>query len=109
MLAKEITLKSEEAERTQELEEGGHEVFTLRLQRDDRTWPAILMAQEDAHVLDGGDQVVLDLLAPEPSPARAFKVMIVGGVSKASFCAQRCWLPSMRCCRRLRLRRAAAL
>ena len=43
------------------------------------------MVQEDAHVLDGGDQVVLDLLAPEPLPARAFEVMIVGRISKAAF------------------------
>ena len=43
------------------------------------------MRQQDAHVLDGCNQVVLDLLPPEPSPARAFEVMIVGGISKTAF------------------------
>ena len=43
------------------------------------------MGQQDVHVLDRCDQVILDLLAPKPSPACAFEVMIVGGISKASF------------------------
>jgi hypothetical protein len=42
-----------------------------------------LVSEQDAHVLDGGDQVILDLLAPEPSPPRPFEVMIVGGIGKA--------------------------
>ena len=35
--------------------------------------------------LDGGDQVILNLLSPESSPARALEVMIVGRVGKALF------------------------
>ena len=42
------------------------------------------MGEEDAQVLDGGDQIILDLLPPEPSPARPFEVMIVGRISKTS-------------------------
>ena len=42
------------------------------------------MGQQDAHVLDGCDQVILDLLAPESSPAGALKVMIVGGIGKTA-------------------------
>ena len=45
---------------------------------------AILMGQQDAHVLDRRDQVILDLLPPEPPPARAFEVMIVGGIGKTA-------------------------
>ena len=43
------------------------------------------MCEQDAHVLDRGDQVILNLLAPESSPARALEVMIVGRVSKTLF------------------------
>ena len=43
------------------------------------------MSEQDAHVLDRRDQVILDLLAPEPPPARAFEVMIIGGISKTGF------------------------
>jgi hypothetical protein len=43
------------------------------------------MRQQDAQVLDRGDQVILNLLAPESSPASALEVMIVGRVSKALF------------------------
>jgi hypothetical protein len=35
------------------------------------------MRQEDAHVLDRCNQVILNLLSPEPAPACAFEVMIV--------------------------------
>jgi hypothetical protein len=42
------------------------------------------MGQQDAHVLDCRDQVILDLLSPESSPARPFEVMIIGGIGKAS-------------------------
>jgi len=43
------------------------------------------MGEQDAHVLDRSDQVILDLLPPKPSPAGSFKVMIVGRVGKAAF------------------------
>ena len=43
------------------------------------------MGQQDAHVLDCRDQVILDLLPPESAPARTFEVMIVGRVGKARF------------------------
>jgi len=42
------------------------------------------MGQQDAHVLDCHDQVILDLLAPEPPPAGAFEVVVIGGISKAA-------------------------
>src|SRR6266536_4142380 len=38
----------------------------------------MLMRQQDAHILDGCDQVILDLLSPESPPTSAFKVMVVG-------------------------------
>jgi hypothetical protein len=41
------------------------------------------MGKQDTHVLDRRDQVVLDLLAPEPPPAGAFEVVVVGGIRKA--------------------------
>src|SRR6476660_7053386 len=41
--------------------------------------------QEDAHVLDRCNQVILNLLSPEPSPACAFEVMIVSRISKTAF------------------------
>ena len=37
----------------------------------------ILMREQDAHVLDRGDQVILDLLSPESSPTSTLEVMIV--------------------------------
>jgi hypothetical protein len=43
------------------------------------------MRQQDAHVLDGSDQVILDLLSPESPPASALKVMVVSRISKALF------------------------
>ena len=43
------------------------------------------MGQQDAHVLDGCDQVILDLLAPESSPASSLEVVIVGGIGKTHF------------------------
>ncbi len=43
------------------------------------------MGQQDAHILDRGDQVVLDLLSPEPPPACAFEVVIVSRISKTAF------------------------
>ena len=46
---------------------------------------SVAVGQQDAHVLDGGDQVILDLLPPESSPARPFEVMIVGRIGKARF------------------------
>jgi hypothetical protein len=45
----------------------------------------ILVCQQDAHILDRSDQVILDLLSPEPSPARSLEVVIVGGISKTTF------------------------
>ena len=43
------------------------------------------MGQQDAHILDCCDQVVLDLLAPEPPPAGAFEVVVIGGIGKTRF------------------------
>jgi len=40
---------------------------------------------QDAQVLDRGDQVILDLLAPESSPPRPLEVMVVGRIGKAGF------------------------
>ena len=42
------------------------------------------MREQDAHILDGRDQVILDLLTPEPPPARTFEVMIVGRIGKTA-------------------------
>ena len=42
------------------------------------------MCQQDAHVLNGSDQVILDLLSPESSPAGALEVMVVGGIGKTA-------------------------
>ena len=43
-----------------------------------------LIGQEDAHVLNRCDQVILDLLTPEPPPASSFEVMIVGRIGKTA-------------------------
>ena len=43
------------------------------------------MRQQDAHVLDRRDQVILELLSPESPPTCAFKVMVVGGIGKTGF------------------------
>ena len=43
------------------------------------------MSQQDAHVLDCRDQVILDLLAPEPPPAGVFEVVVIGGIGKTRF------------------------
>src|SRR5213592_1733363 len=46
------------------------------------------MGQQDAHILDRCDQVVLDLLAPEPPPAGAFDGIVLRtktGISKIHF------------------------
>ncbi len=40
------------------------------------------MSEQDAHILDRCDQIILDSLSPEPPPACAFEVMIVGRVGK---------------------------
>ena len=42
------------------------------------------MREQDAHILDGRDQVILDLLTPEPPPARTFEVVIIGRISKTA-------------------------
>src|SRR6266550_3513701 len=44
----------------------------------------ILVCEQDAHILDGRDQVILDLLSPEPPPTRTFEVVIVGRISKTA-------------------------
>ena len=43
------------------------------------------MGQQDAHILDRCDQVVLDLPAPEPPPAGAFEVVVIGSIGKTRF------------------------
>jgi len=43
-----------------------------------------LVREQDAHILDGRDQVILDLLTPEPPPARTFEVVIIGRISKTA-------------------------
>ncbi len=43
------------------------------------------MRQQDAHVLGCGDQVILNLLSPQPPPASSLEVVIVGGISKTRF------------------------
>ena len=47
------------------------------------------MREQDAHILDGRDQVILDLLTPEPPPASSFEVMIVGRIGKTAL--DQCW------------------
>ena len=44
----------------------------------------ILVREQDAHILDGCDQVILDLLSPEPPPTRTFEVVIIGRISKTA-------------------------
>src|SRR5215469_15334325 len=41
-------------------------------------------SKQNAHILTGCNQTVLDLLAPESSPARSFKTVIVGSLSKTA-------------------------
>jgi hypothetical protein len=41
--------------------------------------------QQDTHVLDRGDKVILNLLAPEPSPTRSLEVMVISGIGKTLF------------------------
>jgi hypothetical protein len=43
------------------------------------------MGEQDAQVLDGRDQVILDLLSPEPPPTRPLEMMIVCRISKTAF------------------------
>ena len=43
------------------------------------------MRQQNARVLDGGDQVILHLLSPESPPVGAFEMMVVGGIGKTRF------------------------
>ena len=43
-----------------------------------------MVREQDAHILDGRDQVILDLLTPEPTPASSFEMMIVGRISKTA-------------------------
>ena len=43
------------------------------------------MLQEDLHVLDGGNQPVLNLHAPQPPPAGPFETVMIGGVGEADF------------------------
>jgi hypothetical protein len=43
------------------------------------------MREQDAHVLDGGDEVILDLLSPESPPASLFEVMAICGIGKSFF------------------------
>ena len=40
------------------------------------------MREQDAQILDGRDQVILDLLTPEPTPASSLEMMIVGRIDK---------------------------
>jgi len=40
--------------------------------------------QQDANVLDRGNQIILDLLSPQPTPAGAFEPVIVGGIGKTA-------------------------
>jgi len=63
-------------------------VKTLRCGQPQRYRCALLrlmVLYQDAHVLDGCDQVILDLLAPESPPTRALEVMVVGRIGKARF------------------------
>ena len=50
-----------------------------------RQWPGTKSAGQELHILAGGDEPVLDLLAPEPAPARAFATMTVGALREAAF------------------------
>jgi hypothetical protein len=44
----------------------------------------IVVREQDVHVLDGRDQVILDLLMLEPAPARTSEVVIAGRISKTA-------------------------
>jgi len=43
-----------------------------------------LVREQDAQIFYGRDQVILDLLTPEPPPARTFELMIIGRISKTA-------------------------
>jgi len=45
---------------------------------------SVLMGKEDSYILDRGDQVILNLLSPEPPPAGTFEVMIISRISKTA-------------------------
>jgi len=40
--------------------------------------------EQDAQIFYGRDQVILDLLTPEPPPARTFELVIIGRISKTA-------------------------
>ena len=42
------------------------------------------MCEQDAQIFYGRDQVILDLLTPEPPPARTFELVIIGRISKTA-------------------------
>ena len=42
------------------------------------------MREQDAQIFYGRDQVILDLLTPEPPPARTFELVIIGRISKTA-------------------------
>ena len=48
------------------------------------------MREQDAHIFDGRDQVILDLLTPEPTPASSFEVVIVDRIGK-KLRSIKCW------------------
>jgi len=43
-----------------------------------------LVREQDAQIFYGRDQVILDLLTPEPPPARTFELVIIGRISKTA-------------------------
>ena len=53
------------------------------LQRYGRTRLLRARTQQKANILNGGDQIILDLLAPQPPPTRTLEVMVVGGIGEA--------------------------
>ena len=50
-----------------------------------RQWPAREGLHEDLHILAGSNEPVMDLLAPESAPARAFGPVAVGGLRETAF------------------------
>jgi len=46
-------------------------------------WPPV--AEQDSYVLTGSDQVVLDLLPPEPAPTGSLEAMTIGRIGKTAF------------------------
>ena len=43
------------------------------------------MPKQDAYILNGSDQIILDLLAPESAPSGTFEAVMIGRIGKTAF------------------------